>query len=169
MTRFAPDFTKVSAGMKIFPRGDYELKVTKTKPIYYEKKDDEGDETGEFVAACQVNVEMVGQVGNDGQLDRKDEGESVAPLKLYIHSQKAWGMTKGMIMAILGYTSEEEKDFNAAMADTDFSVEAGEGEEAVLGGSWARLEGQHFVGRLDKRSYKGREQQDVGTLQPVKS
>lgn len=168
-TRFAPDFTQVSAGMKIFPRGDYELSASGVKAIGYYKKDKDGEPTEEFISGCQVNVEMVGRIGNDGQLDRADEGESVAPLRLYVHSKKAWGMTKGSIMALLGYTREEEQQFNEMLGtDADFSVE-GEGDEATLGGSWGRLTGQHFTAQLSTRMWQQREQQDIGTLMPVKN
>ena len=167
-TRFAPDFTQVSAGMKIFPRGEYELSVTKVKPIAYFKKDEDGEPTEDFVSGCQVNVEMVGRLLNDGSLDRSDEGESVVPLRLYVHNEKGWGMTKSSIMAILGYTRDEEESFNGDAADSDYSVD-GEGDEATLGSSWDTLTGQHFIITLDKRIYKGREQQDTGSLSPVKS
>ena len=168
MTRFAPDFTQVSAGIKIFPRGEYELKVTGTKPISYFKRDKEGEETEEVVAGCQVNIEMIGRFQNDGQLDNTDQGETVVPLRLYVHSEKAWGMTKGSIMSITGYTRDEEEAFNADFQDSDFSLE-GMGDEAVLGDDWEKLVGHHFVATLDKRTWKGREQQDVGTLTPVKT
>lgn len=167
--RFAPDFTQVSAGMKIFPRGDYELAVTGVKPLAYYKVDDEGEVTEDFVAGCQVNIEMVGRIGNDGQLDREDAGESVAPARLYVHSEKAWGMTKGSIMAILGYTRDEEKQFNTEVgAGADFAVE-GEGDEATLGDSWNRLVGQHFTAQLSKRMFRKREQQDMSALSPVRT
>ena len=157
MPRFAPDFTQVSAGMKIFPRGDYELSVTGVKPLAYYKTDDDGEPTDDFVAGCQVNIEMVGKIGNDGQLDREDAGESVVPIRLYVHTEKAWGMTKGSIMALLGYTREEEEQFNADFADADFAVE-GEGDEAELGDSWNRLVGQHVTAQLSKRMFRKREQ-----------
>ena len=167
-TRFAPDFTQVSAGMKIFARGEYELSVTKVKAIGYFKKDEDGEPTDIFVAGCQVNVEMVGRLQNDGQLFRDEAGESVVPLRLYVHNEKGWGMTKSAIMAIMGYTRDEEESFNADHADADFSVD-GEGDEATLGSSWDALTGQHFIITLDKRIFKGREQQDTGALSPVKS
>ena len=105
-TRFAPDFTQVSAGMKIFPRGEYELTVTKVKPIAYFKKDEDGEPTDVFVSGCQVNVEMVGRLLNDGSLDRADDGESVVRLRLSVHNEQGWCMTKSSILAILGYTRD---------------------------------------------------------------
>ena len=168
MTRFAPDFTQVSAGIKVFPRGEYELSVTGVKALSYYKRDDDGNDTDVQVAGCQVNIQMIGRYKNDGQLDREDEGETVAPSRLYVHSEKAWGMTKGAIMSIMGYTRDEEESFNADYTNSDFSVE-GIGDEAVLGGDWNKLVGQHFIATLDKRTYKGREQQDVGTLTPVRT
>jgi len=167
MPRFAPDFTQVSAGMKIFPRGDYELKVTGVKPIAYYKEDEEGEVTEDFVGGCQINVEMVGRIGNDNQLDRDDEGEAVVPLRLYTHTEKAWGMTKGSIMAIMGYKRDDEAVFNSDFGEADFSLEGESAEDAVLGADWNRLEGQHFVATLNKRMFRNREQQAVGTLQPV--
>ena len=169
MPRFAPAFTKVSSGMKIFPRGDYELAVTGTKPIAYYKTDEDGDVTEDFVGGCQVNLEMVGRIGNDGEIDQEDKGEAVVPIRLYTHTEKAWGMTKGSIMSIMGYKRDDEDQFNEDFGEADFSLEGESAEDAQLGSDWSRLEGQHFVATLNKRAYKGREQQDVGTLQPVSS
>ena len=166
-TRFAPDFTQVSAGMKIFARGEYELTVTKVKPLAYYKRDEDGELTDTFISGCQVNVEMVGRLQNDGTLDRTDEGESVVPLRLYVHNQKGWGMTKSAIMAILGFTLEEEEAFNADHKEDDFSVD-GEGDEATLGSAWSSLTGQHVIVRLDTRMFKNRPQQDTGALTPVR-
>ena len=112
---------------------------------------------------------MVGRIGNDGQLDREDEGEAVVPIRLYTHTEKAWGMTKGSIMAIMGYKRDDEDQFNEDFGEADFSLEGESAEDAVLGTDWKRLEGQHFVLPLNKRMYKGREQQDTGTPQPVSS
>lgn len=169
MTRFDPDFTQVSAGIKVFPRGEYELTVTGVKPILYFKKDKDGDLTDEEVAGCQVNIEMVGRLQNDGQLDSTDKGESVVPLRLYVHSEKAWGMTKGQVMAIMGYTREEEEAFNADSANSDYVVDGDpeSDEDAELGASWQALVGQRFRATLDKRTYKGREQQEIGSLTPA--
>ena len=82
-------------------------------------------------------------------------------------------MTKSFIMSIMGYTRDEEDSFNGDFEDADFSLD-GEVGEQVLGSSWEKLTGQHVVATLDKRTWKpksgpAREQQDIGTLTPVKT
>ena len=67
------------------------------------------------------------------------------------------------------YKRDDEEQFNKDFGETDFSLEGEGADDAKLGADWGRLEGQHFVATLNKRAYKGREQQDVGTLQPVSS
>lgn len=164
-TRFQPDLGGVKAGMTIFDRGEYELKISAVKPIFYYNED-----KGYDVAGGQVNLEMVGKVMNDGKLDRTEEGESVVPNKLYVHSTKAIPMVKQFFMAALGYPMDEEDKFNKEVASSlDISVTPGEeGEEATLGSGWARLVGQRVLCTLDKSMYDGRERQDHKAFMPIK-
>jgi hypothetical protein len=165
MTRFQPDLGGVKAGMPVYDRGDYELKISAVKPIFYYN-----EEKGYDVAGAQVNLEMVGKMLADGSMDRTEEGESVAPNRLYVHSQKAIPMVKQFFMAALGYPLEDEDKFNKEVAaNLDISVTPGEeGEEATLGTGWARLTGQRILCTLDKRVHDGREQQDHKAFMPIK-
>jgi hypothetical protein len=161
--RFAPDLSGTKAGLTIYDRGEYEVKITGVKPISYEKDD------GTPVAGGQVNLEMVGLVQNDGSLDRELEGESVAPVRLYVHTEKSWPITKRFFMAALGYSVDEEEQFNEEVArELDISVE-GDGDEAILGSGWERLVGKRLLVTLNKRIWQGREQQDHVNFMPLKS
>lgn len=164
MTRFQPDLGKTKAGMPVYERGEYEVKILGVKPIYYVK-----EEEGTEVAGASLSLEMVGRVQNDGTLDRELEGETVAPLRLYVHSEKAWPITKRAIMAALGYTLDDEDTFNNDLAATlDVGVEPGEGdEEATLGSGWSRLTGQRMLMTLNKRKWQGREQQQHEGFMPI--
>jgi hypothetical protein len=160
--RFAPDLAKTKAGMRVFERGDYELKVSGLKPIAYTRESD-----GKEIAGCQINLQVCGLVLNDGSLDKTDEGESVAPIRLYVHTEDAWPISKRFAMACLGYSLEQEDEFDDSHAETlDLSVD-GEGDDAVLGEGWKRLEGKRFLCTLSKRKYEGREQQDHGGFLPI--
>lgn len=164
MPRFQPELGGVKAGMTIFDRGEYELKIVGVKPIYYYNED-----KGYDVAGAQINLEMVGKVQTDGSLDTEQAGESVVPNRLYVHSAKAIPMVKQFFMAALGYPMDEEDKFNAEVAgNLDISVTPGEeGEDATLGSGWSRLVGQRVLCTLDKRMHEGREQQDHGSFMPI--
>lgn len=167
--RFSPDLTKARASIRIFDRGDYELAITGVKPISYTKDD------GKEVAGGRILFEMVGRRRADGTLDREFEGETVTPLRLYVHTEDAWGMTKRFFMAALGYKLDDEGKFDEEWASqADISVD-GEGDEAILGKSWEEVVGQHVISTLTKRWYEPedgsekREQQDLGSFLPVSS
>lgn len=160
--RFTPDLAKTKAGMRVFERGDYELVVSGVKPLAYTRESD-----GKEIAGCQVNLQMGGLVQNDGSLDTTDKDENVTPLRLYVHTEDAWPITKRFVMACLGYTLEQEDEFNADLAATvDLSVD-GEGESAVLGGGWKRLVGTRFLCTLNKEKYEGRDQQRHEGFLPI--
>jgi len=164
MTRFQPDLAKTKAGMPIYERGEDEVKINAVKVIHYIK-----EESGDEIAGAALTLEMVGLVQNDGSLDRALEGETVAPLRLYVHSEKAWPITKRAIMAALGYSLDDEDKFNNDIAaNLDVGVEPGEGDEdATLGSGWKRLVGQRMLMTLNKRTWQGREQQQHEGFMPI--
>ena len=164
--RFQPDLTKARAGIRTFDRGEYEVEITDVRPIAY-TKEATAKEKEKDVAGGRVIMKMVGQVSANGKLNREFEGESIRPNRLYVHTDGAWGITKRFIMAALGYNLDNEDKFDADWASkADISVE-GEGDAAVLGKSWMDLKGQHLIVTLDKDTYKGREQQTIGSPLPM--
>ncbi len=163
--RFDPDLQKARASFPIHPRGDYELAVVEMTGLGYTK--DNGDE----ISGARLNLEVVGCILGDGTLDRELEGQPCTGLRLYIHNEGSLNMTKQAIMAILGYTREEEDKFNDEVAGKldlgiDWDEDSDEGE-VTLGSGWSQLEGKHFIATLSKRSWEGREQQDIGGFMPV--
>ena len=170
MTRFDPDFTEVTSTIKIWPRADYELKITGAKPFAYEREDDQ-----QLVAGVTFNFEMAGVLGKDGSLDDTNAGEVVVPARLYVHSKKGWGFTKGVLMAFMGYDADHEDEFNAVIAEMDFSLDPGEqddeGEytEIVAGTGWNEPVGARVRVTLDKGMYNEREQQIFKAWRPVTS
>lgn len=169
-TRFEPDFTEVTSTIKIWPRADYELKINGAKPFAYTREEDE-----QLVAGVTYNFELVGRIGNDGSLDTTDEGEICVPARLYVHSKKGWGFTKGVLMAFMGYDAEHEEEFNKAIAELDFTLDPGdaddEGEfnEVEAGGGWQEPVGSRVRVTLDKGMYNEREQQVFKAWRPVTS
>lgn len=165
--RFAPDLSKVRAGIRIFERGDYEVAIPEggVKGMCYLKEVEGGKDY--YVSGVRVLLEMVGKLKNDGQLDREFADETVTPARLYVHTEDAWGITKRFIMAALGYGLKDEERFDKDWTpNADLSID-GEGDEVALGSSWKELEGQHFVVTLDKETYEGREQQRHNNVLPV--
>jgi len=166
MPRFTPDLSKVRASIRVFDRGDYQLKITKAEPFINEEKDDgKGNLTQS--AGCRYNVEMVGKLDASGNVTDEFQGETVTPVRLYVHYEGGWSMTKQFLMAVLGYSREEEDKFDAEWAaNADLSLD-GEPDEVEAGKSWEDPVGKVVNVTLDKRLYQGREQQDFRGWTPA--
>ena len=170
MNRFAPDFAEVKAGLKIYDRGEYEVKVTGVDGFAYVR-----DKDKVTVVGVKYKLEMVGKLGNDGTIfDDTDAGESVVPMKLYIHSKKGWGFTKQTLMALFGYTDEQEDDFNEAIEGYDFGVEPTDDEpdeegafEVEIGGSWKEPVGGRIHVTLKKGIWEERPTQEFVAIRPA--
>lgn len=179
MPRFQPDFGKTEAGFPVYPRGDYEIKVTKVSGFLYNREDEETGDVDE-VSGVTASLEMVGLVGTDGSIvtmqgDKTIAGEKVAPVRLYVHSEAAWPIAKRFAMAAYGYDLDTEKEFNAFIGenDLDFSVdgeigEDGRADEVEIGDGWAGLEGKRLRITLSQRTFNNRAQQDHGGFMPIK-
>jgi hypothetical protein len=164
--RFTPDLSKVRASIRIFDRGDYRLKITKSEPFINEAKtDDKGNE--KQTAGCRYSLEMVGKLNARGEVEPEFEGEAVTPNRCYVHSEGGWSMTKQFLMAALGYSRDEEDKFDAEWAaNADLKIE-GEPEEVEAGNSWEAPVGKLVDVTLNKRIYEGREQQDFNGWSPA--
>jgi hypothetical protein len=162
--RFAPDLAKVRAGTRTLSSGEWELSISKVTPIYYEKDD------GKTVAGCRCNFSIVGEIQADGSLNEEFKGDDVFGVRLYVHSDKAFGMTKQFLLAAFGYSLDEEDAADEAVFATgDFSVSADEdGENAELGDGWHALEGNRVRATASTSIYNDRESQDWKSFVPVK-
>lgn len=152
-------------------RGEYEFEITNVKP-FYRVKDDGGESAG-----VTVSLKCTGKVGSDGELvTSKDEfpaaGEQVNPNRLYIHTPKAFGMTKQFIMAALGYPIKDEKVANEEyFDDADFSIDVDDSDpddvQVIAGGSWDDLVGKSLRMTADLRVWQGNDQQDYRSFSPL--
>ena len=164
MTRFAPDLAKVKAGTRLCEAGEWELTIGKPAAIYYVKED-----TGKPVAGCRVRMSIVGQVMADGSLNKEFEGDDVFPFRLYVHSDKAFSMTKQFLLAAFGYAlDEEEQADKEVFAKGDFSVDVDDDDEGVLGKTWFKLEGCRIRMTGSTSIYNDRQSQDWKSYVPVK-
>ena len=164
MTRFAPDLAKVKAGLRTLSAGEWELIIGKPQPIYYVKED-----TGKEVAGCRVSFTIEGEIKADGSLDEEFKGDGVFGIRLYVHSEKAFGMTKQFLLAAFGYSIDEEDQANEDIfADSDFSVDVDDDENGVLGEGWFALEGNRVRATASTSIYNDRESQDWKAFVPVK-
>ena len=171
MTRFAPNLKDAHAGFPMLTRGEYEFEITKVRP-FFRVKDDGGESAG-----ATISLKCVGKIESDGSIttDKADfpsAGEQVNPNRLYIHTPKAFGMTKQFIMAAMGYPIKDEKLANEEyFDDADFSIDADDADpdniEVVGGGSWDDLEGKTLRMTADVRMWQGNEQQDYRSFSPI--
>lgn len=166
MTRFEPNLAKAHAGFPMLQRGEYEFTITKATPFYRVK--DDGSENG----GCRVGLRCDGAINADGSINAgiEEAGEQVSTLSLWIHTPKAFGMTKQFIMAALGYTIQEEKKANEEYFEaSDFSVDVDEEDNIVGGASWQDLVGKTLRMTADIGVWQGNDQQEYKSYQPLAS
>lgn len=164
MTRFQPNLAQAHAGFPMLDRGEYEFTITKATPFYRVK--DDGSENG----GCRCSLRVTGKVDSDGSLSEDFEGvnEMVAPITLWIHTPKAFGMTKQFIMAALGYPIKDEKRANEEyFEDSDFSVDVDDEENTIGGASWDDLVGKSLRMTADIGVWNGNDQQEYRSYQPL--
>ncbi len=165
MTRFQPNLSKAHAGFPMLERGEYEFEITKATPFLRVKEN--GDES----AGCRYGLRCTGKIIDDGSLDESHEaaGEQVSPISLWVHTPKAFGMTKQFILAALGYTIREEKQANEEyFDDADFSIDVDDDENTVGGASWEDLVGKSLRMTADIGEWNGNEQQEYRSYQPIR-
>lgn len=167
--RFDPDLSKAHAGFPILERGEYQIEITGVKG-YYRIKDN-----GEPSAGVRLGVMCVGIRSADGSLDTSIEsaGEQISPHMLWVHTKKAYGMTKQVILAAMGYALDEERKANDEYFDgSDFSFEVDDSDpenvEIALGDSWDNLVGKPINVTADVRIWEGKPQQDYRAFSPVR-
>lgn len=166
--RFEPDMEKARASTRIFERGDYELKVEEPQPMLYKK------DNGDVVAGVRFPLTMVGRITADGNIEEEGDwgeaGEDVSPARYYVHTDAAWPMAKRFVMAAMGYSLDEEDEFNEEfVSEHSFAIDGDPDseEEPELGSAWKQVEGQHVWMTLDKDTYQGRQTQDHSSPVPV--
>lgn len=167
--RFDPDLSKAHAGFPILERGEYQLEITGVKG-YFRIKDN-----GEPSAGIRLGVKCLGLRVADGSLDTTiDEAdEQVSPHMLWVHTKKAYGMTKQVILAAMGYALDEERQANDEFFEgADFSFEVDDSDPdsvtIAIGDSWSNLVGKVINVTADVRTWEGKLQQDYRAFSPVR-
>ncbi len=167
--RFDPDFTKVHAGFPILERGEYQLEITSIKG-YFRIKDN-----GDPSAGVRLGLKCIGLRTSDGDLDTSIDAadEQISPHMLWIHTKKAYGMTKQVILAAMGYALDQEKASNEDFfegSDFSFEIDDSDPDEVIIaiGDSWSSLVGQVINVTADVRTWEGKLQQDYRAFAPVR-
>lgn len=165
---------KARASTRIFDQGEYELKIGEPQPLLYERDDDDGGTT--VVAGVRYPLEMVGRITADGNIEEEGDwgeaGEDVTPARFYVHTDAAWPMAKRFVMAAMGFSLEEEDEFDEVFVEEhSFAIDGDVDSEepAELGSGWTEAEGQRVWMTLGQDVYKGRQQQTHENPMPVGS
>lgn len=168
MPRWNPDFAGARATIRVYERGDYEVKFGSPRPFVRENRE------GKVVSGVRYPLEMVGRIQADGSLDKEFEGEQVAPISLYIHNEDGWGIAKRILMAVLGYNitpeAEDEFDNDVVAQGVDFGVDGDVDEEVTAGDGWKKLQGGRAIVSLSSQKPEGYDRvfQQHGNFVPVK-
>lgn len=181
--RFAPDMSTVTVNIPVHPKGPYLLNVKRVSGYAGPQKEDEDGKKKEswFVyegqklsVGTRVTLELVGKFNSANELvpfaDLGFESNKVADNTLWSHNKGSLEMSKKVVMAIMGYDKEEEKEFDAWFAAQDFGIDVDpvEGEDkytAKLGNGWEQLVGKNVRVQLDSKIDKRNDE----TVQDFKS
>lgn len=168
--RFAPDFTKVDANIPIYKKGSYQVLIKKAIPFVFNNK------SGDLRVGVRFALEMIGKFDAKGVLDRADEGRPMSQVTLWLHSEKAWGMNKQLLMAAGGYKRDAEDAANKNLfAKHEWDVEGNAGDETedlVMGSGYSSVVGRAVNVNLDESLYEpddgpARENQDFRNWAPA--
>ena len=167
MGRFDPDLANVRAGFRPLDSGEWELTLGKPKVIFYFKEGEDGKD-GHDVAGALIPMLIVAQIKSDGSLDDEFEGDGVAPMRLYVHTDKAFGMTKQFLLAALGFRIDEEDLANdEVFAKVSFGVDVDDDDQGVLGDGWHLLEGKRVRLTASTGLYNDRPSQNYSSYVPM--
>ena len=167
MGRFNPDLANVRAGFRPLDSGEWELALGKPKPIFYFKEGEDGKE-GHDVAGALIPMSVVAQIKSDGSLDDEFEGDGVAPMRLYIHTDKAFGMTKQFLLAALGFRIDEEDIANdEVFSVAEFDLNVDDDDEATLTDGWDLLESKRVRVTASTGIFNDRPSQNYSSYVPL--
>lgn len=187
--RFEPDFVETQVSTPVYPKGTYEVSITRVNGAAWTK---ENDKTGESytVRRIRARAKMKGRYDSEGKLHDSidDLGEivdkDVAPVDFYIHSEGAMRVAKSNLMAVLGFNpreNEDEEAFNEWVQENepDFGFDEtplDDGSfEVDIGDGWKTMEGRDAILMLDVEMYKPEgadkpeKRQRIATVLPVGS
>ena len=147
---FQADFATVDAGFPVYEKGMYRVKVSKRTPFVRESEDRKNPGTTKISAGVRYGLEMFGRLDEEsGEYIATDEngkeirGKTVSAPSVYLHSEGARSFSKLFFMAILGFSLNEENEFNSWSQehkdDFAFSGEAEDSTELLeenLGDGW---------------------------------
>lgn len=123
---------------------DVEANIVAVKPFAGSVKDDN-------TQSIAVNVRMQ-------MLNGPAAGKSVFAM-LWVHTEEALRITKQAQMAIYGYTSKQEDEYNAWDAEQDWLIDASTNE---IGEGWTNMVGRTVCLKLDVKPNK-----QTGELQQI--
>lgn len=131
MPNYEPNLTDVQSTLEVFPKGEYEFKITSAKS--FEKSKEDGSKT----------------VGIRFPMEEAESGKKTI-YTLYVHSEGAMGFAKRFVMAAYGYSvdSEGENKFNNDYRGADWSIDT---ENGTVGEIWKDLIGKRVVGVVDTK------------------
>src|SRR5690606_12167095 len=113
MSIFTPDFTAVDASFPVYPKGMYQVKVTKRTPFLRERKDEENNKVTQ-VAGVRYALEIYGRFDDNGELvdtgedGRPIRGKPASAMNVFLHTQGGWQFAKPFLMAACGYDVKNE-------------------------------------------------------------
>lgn len=188
--RFTPDFENTVVDIPVHKKGQYLLTVKRVSGYAGPQKDRTKEsnmrtEDGtKLSVGIRLTTEIKGQYDSEGNVvdiaDTSIPTEKVEDTTLWIHNKGSKDMSKKIVMAIMGYPKEEEKEFNEWYKQQDFGVdiERSEDDEAKFvvtpGEGWNQLKGHDVKVLLDAGVRKGEDgdddtpQQNFKTWTPIK-
>lgn len=154
MPRFAPDPSKVAAGIPVYPKGTYNVVLGEPKSFFKENVEKGTSNHG---------VRFTGRIKGDAQFENKP-----FIVTCYMHTEGAESYSKGMQMAALGYNPQSAADdaaFNENHGSDDWTYNT---DDNSCGEGWHKMKGQVIQFDLDVgMDANQKEQQKVVAFRPV--
>lgn len=158
MRSFRPDPSKVSAGIQIYEKGEYEMEIGEPKPFYRETK--QGKNAGEW----NHGVMFVCTITEGPEKGKKFIHNCM------MHTPESEGFSKQFQMAAYGFAKKDEKQFDEEVAkvkDWGYAIPE-DGTDPTCGDGWRDMKGRKVVFDLNKVKNKdNQDQQKVLGIRPA--
>jgi hypothetical protein len=142
MKSFDFNISQISSGIKTLDKGRYEVIVLSEPKAYFTKGKDH-PVTGE-PGQDRFGVRMTFRVAEG---DEKDQNLIYSPN--FGGEYPESGLAKQALMAVHGFTTQTESEFNAQFADKNYSLDFNDVNAPIIGDGWKEMKGKRLIVNLD--------------------
>lgn len=147
MPRFNPDPTQASGGITNLPKDSYTFEVSNFKAFDMSKDLPDGSRKESY------GVQFEAKVVSEGAY----KGRKIYP-RLWLHNDGSRNAAKGFLLAVTGYTSRQENEWNGEYGGKDWSFDT---DDKSVGSGWHELSGKLIAADVDVKMLGDMESQTI--------